>query len=71
MSVYRPKIEAGTQRVPVVLSIQNRKHYLSCVWKEGQPVLQLEVSCPLFPVVIFEVQPRGRITELRGALEVF
>ncbi|KAK9395311.1 interleukin-1 beta [Crotalus adamanteus] len=42
MSVYRPKIEAGTQRVPVVLSIQNRKHYLSCVWKEGQPVLQLE-----------------------------
>ncbi|KAM3830406.1 interleukin-1 beta [Vipera latastei] len=42
MSVYRPKIEAGTQRVPVVLSIQKRKHYLSCVWKDGQPVLQLE-----------------------------
>uniref|UniRef100_A0A8C6X507 Interleukin-1 n=1 Tax=Naja naja TaxID=35670 RepID=A0A8C6X507_NAJNA len=42
MSVYRPKIEAGTQKVPVVLSIQKGNLYISCVWKDGQPVLQLE-----------------------------
>uniref|UniRef100_A0A8C5RU97 Interleukin-1 n=1 Tax=Laticauda laticaudata TaxID=8630 RepID=A0A8C5RU97_LATLA len=42
MSVYRPKIEAGTQKVPVVLSIQRGKFYISCVSKDGQPVLQLE-----------------------------
>ncbi|XP_063167291.1 interleukin-1 beta [Candoia aspera] len=42
MSVYRPKVEAGTQSVPVALSIKGRKLYLSCVLKEGQPVLQLE-----------------------------
>ncbi|XP_026571050.1 interleukin-1 beta [Pseudonaja textilis] len=42
MSVYRPKIEAGTPKVPVVLSIQRGRFYISCVSKDGQPVLQLE-----------------------------
>ncbi|XP_058050022.1 interleukin-1 beta [Ahaetulla prasina] len=42
MSVYRPKIEAGTSKIPVALSIQKGKLYVSCVWKEGQAVLQLE-----------------------------
>lgn len=65
MSVYRPNIEAGSQKVPVALSIQKGKLYISCVWKEGQAVLQLEVSCS---GGFFEVQPRGRITELEGTL---
>ncbi|XP_034286609.1 interleukin-1 beta-like [Pantherophis guttatus] len=42
MSVYRPQIEAGTRKAPVALSIQKGKLYISCVWKEGQAVLQLE-----------------------------
>ncbi|XP_070621184.1 interleukin-1 beta-like [Erythrolamprus reginae] len=42
MSVYRPKSEAGTTRLPVVLGIQKGKFYISCVEKGGQPVLQLE-----------------------------
>ncbi|XP_032085149.1 interleukin-1 beta-like isoform X1 [Thamnophis elegans] len=43
MSMYRPKDEAGTLKVPVALSIQKGKLYISCKKKEGQlPVLQLE-----------------------------
>ncbi|XP_007441780.1 interleukin-1 beta [Python bivittatus] len=42
MSVYRPKVEAGTQKIPVALNIKGKKLYLSCVLKGGQPVLQLE-----------------------------
>ncbi|XP_062995512.1 interleukin-1 beta [Elgaria multicarinata webbii] len=42
MSVYRPKMEAGTRKTPVALNIKGRKLYLSCVWNGGQPVLQLE-----------------------------
>ncbi|KAM6432021.1 interleukin-1 beta-like isoform 1-T1 [Liasis olivaceus] len=64
MSVYRPKVEAGTQKIPVALNIKGKKLYLSCVLKGGQPVLQLEVSRlgPLFSAVIQKCGKGGSCT---------
>ncbi|KAJ7305338.1 hypothetical protein JRQ81_011259 [Phrynocephalus forsythii] len=42
MSLYRPKPDTSGEKTPTALNIKGSRLYLSCVRKDGKPVLQLE-----------------------------
>lgn len=61
MSVYRPKPDLSGEKTPTALNIKGSRFYLSCVKKDGQPVLQLEVRTS-------SLDPEGGLGEGWGVL---